>query len=211
MSKPTGGDATVVTLEEAQELVREKLSEKRYKHVKNVVEAARKLAVHYEVDVQKAQLAGWLHDIVKESSREELLQLLRRDAIMAGATEQRPLPVWHGPCAAIYAKQELGVQDGEILSAIACHTTGKSDMSLFDKVIFLADIISAERSFPGVGKLRKLAFEDLDEAVIAAMEENIIHLNKLHKPLDTDTVQALESLRAQRPTRRKATMEAKRP
>ena len=182
---------------EAKELVKKRLSEKRYRHVKNVAAAARKLALHYGADADKAELAAWLHDIVKECSRGELLQLLQRDAIMAGATAKRPLPVWHGPCAAIYAKHELGVTDPEILSAIACHTTGKVDMSQLDKVMFLADIISDERSFPGVGKLRDLAFKDMDRAVIAAMEENIIHLETLHKPLDEDTVQALSFLKQQ--------------
>ncbi len=187
--------------EEAKKLAKNALSEKRYKHVKNVVEAADKLARHYGLSAEKARMAAWMHDIVKESSREELLQLLEQDAIMAGATAQRPLPVWHGPCAAIYAKHSLGIYDEEVLSAIACHTTGKQGMSLLDKVIFMADIISEERTFPGVGKLRKLAYRDLDAAVVAAMEENIIHLNKLHKPLDKDTVQALESLKAERQAR----------
>ena len=188
----------MINLEDAKKQAKKRLSEKRYKHVKNVVAAARSLALHYGVDPEKAQLAAWLHDIVKESSREDLLQLLRRDAIMAGATAQRPLPVWHGPCAAIYAKYELGVADEEILTAISCHTTGRPGMTVMDKVLFLADIISEERSFPGVGRLRKLAYVDMDAAVIAAMEENIVHLNKLHKPLDRDTVEALEYLKNQR-------------
>ncbi len=183
---------------EAKKQVKAALSEKRYRHVKNVVEAADKLARHYGVSPERARMAAWMHDIVKERSREDLLQLLGLDAIMAGATAQRPLPVWHGPCAAIYARHSLGIEDAEVLSAISCHTTGKPGMSLLDKVMFLADIISEERTFPGVGKLRRLAYRDLDAAVIAAMEENIVHLNKLHKPLDSDTVQALECLRAER-------------
>lgn len=186
----------MITIDEASALVRERTSQKRYQHVKNVAAAVRALANRNGVDPDKAELAGWLHDIVKECSRDELLQLMNQDAIMAGSTEKRPLPVWHGPCGAIYAKHRLGVDDEEILSAIACHTTGKPGMSTFDKVLFLADVISAERSFPGVGKLRALVKRDLDAAVIAAMEENIVHLNNMHKPLDTDTVEALKTMKS---------------
>lgn len=184
-----------MTNQEAADLAGRSLSPRRLIHVKNVAAAARTLAKRYGVDPDRAELAAWLHDIVKESSRDRLLQLLLRDDIMAGSTGERPLPVWHGPCGAIYAGHELGVEDGEILSAIDCHTTGKPGMTTFDKVLFLADVISDERSFPGVGKLRALARRDLDAAVIAAMEENIIHLKELGKPLDVCTVQALEDLR----------------
>ncbi len=188
----------MLSLKEARKLAKNNLSEKRFRHVENVAEAAGKLAHHYGQNAEKAQMAAWLHDIVKECSREDLLRIMQQDVIMAGVTAQRPLPVWHGPCAAIYAKHELGILDADILSAIACHTTGKPDMAPMDKILFLADIISAERSFPGVGRLRKLAYQDIDAALIAAMEENIEHLNKLHKPLDKDTVQALDILREQR-------------
>lgn len=187
-----------MTTQEAAKLAKETLSPRRFIHVQGVAAAAKTLALRYGVDPEKAELAAWLHDIVKERGRDQLLQLLGTDDIMAGSTKERPLPIWHGPCGAIYAKHELGVADGEVLSAIDCHTTGKPGMTTFDKVLFLADVISAERSFPGVGKLRALARKDLDAAVIAAMEENIVHLQQKQKPLDVYTVQALEALRADR-------------
>ncbi len=188
----------MLSLKEAKVLAKQKLSEKRYRHVKNVARAAYELALQHGADTQKAQLAAWLHDIVKEASAEELLQLLQRDAIMAGATKRRPLPIWHGPCAAIYAKHELGIDDEEVLTALACHTTGKTNMTLLDKVLFMADVISAERTFSGVEALRQLAFEDLDEAVLAAMEKNIAHIQKVGKPLDAETLAAREYLLKQK-------------
>lgn len=183
-----------MTVQQARQLAKQTLSEKRYAHVENVAAAAGALARRFGADENKALLAGWLHDIVKEQSKEQLLQLMEQDAIIAKSTRQRPLPVWHGPCAVIYAKHRLGVTDPEVLSAIECHTTGKANMSTLDKVVFLADVISAERSFPGVGKIRELAATDLDAAVIAAMEENIVYLNGKGKPLDKDTVAALKFL-----------------
>lgn len=185
-----------MTCGEASALAGEMLSARRFVHVKNVAAMAGALARRYGIDVEKAELAAWLHDIVKEYGREELLQLLRSDAIMAESTEARPLPVWHGPCGAIYARHTLGITDEEVLSAIACHTTGKPGMTGLDKVLFLADMVSDERRFPGVGKLRALAKQNLDAAVVAAMQENIAHLTKTKKPLDVYTVQALEAMRA---------------
>ncbi len=187
----------MVTLEKAKTLAEGRLRKKRYRHVENVANEAEKLALRYGADVYKARLAAWLHDIEKESSRDELLQLLRQDAIMASATEHRPLPIWHGPCAAIYAKQELGIDDEEVLSAVACHTTGKVNMSLLDKIIFLADVISAERTFPTVARLRKMAYEDLDKAVLAAMGENIAHVKASNKTLDEETYKAYNFLQKQ--------------
>lgn len=185
----------MVTLEEAQKRVKKMLSDKRYKHVVNVAEAARSLALHYGVDPEKAQLAAWLHDIVKEEPKDVLLQIMEQDAIMAGSTASRPVPVWHGPCAAIYARHTLGVEDEGVLDAIACHTTGREDMTVLDKIIFLADASSAERSYPGVQRIRALARTDIDAAVVAAMEQNVEYLNRAGKELDVETLCALQSMK----------------
>lgn len=183
-----------MTIEQAQNLAREKLSAKRYTHTKNVVEAAKMLARRYGGNLQQAELAAWLHDILKEESREELLRTMSQDAIMAGSTARRPLPVWHGPCAAIFAKHRLGVDDEAVLSAVSCHTTGKVGMNKLDKILFVADIISAERDFPGVEQLRAVAKQGLDEAVVAVMEENIQYVKKSGRPLDDESVRALQDM-----------------
>ena len=184
-----------MTVHEAKRLAKKTLSARRYTHTSNVAAAAESLAVRWGANEKKACLAAWLHDIAKESSREDLLQLLGQDAIMAKSTMERPLPIWHGPCAAILAKTSLGVQDEEILSAIACHTTGRVGMTLLDKVVFLADVISEERNFAGVEGIRRLAKRNLDAAVVAAMEENVRYIIGKGKKLDTDTVEALQALK----------------
>ena len=188
-----------MTTEQARQCAKKKLSPKRYRHTKNVAQCARCLALRFGADADKAELAGWLHDIVKEESRETLLQLLEQDGIMAGATAQRPLPIWHGPCGAIYAKYALGIHDEELFSAMGCHTTGKKGMSLLDKVLFLADAISEERNYDCVEHIRKLAENSLDCAVIAAMEENIRYLKQKQKTLDADTIEALATLKCEQP------------
>lgn len=175
-----------------KKLAKERLSSKRYKHVKNVVAAAVSLAEIYDEDPEKAAMAAWLHDICKELPKEDLLRLLEQDAIIAKSTVQKPVPVWHGACAAVYAKQELGVTDEDVLSAVACHTTGKPNMTKLDKIIYLADLTSAERDFDGVDTYRKLAKGSLDKAMLVALRDSIKHIKKAKKPLDEDTIKALE-------------------
>lgn len=182
-----------MTIDEAKKLAGELLSEKRYTHTANVAAQAKILALRFGANVEKAQLAAWLHDIAKEMSQNALLQLARRGGIMA-ELERRPVQVWHGPCAALYAKEEFNVQDEEVLSAIACHTTGKQNMSLLDKVIYLADYISSERDFEGVEELRQLAETNLDAAVVRGMQISLEQLKQAEKPLDDDTIAALSYL-----------------
>ena len=164
---------------EAQKMVKECLSQKRYTHTMNVRDVAVHLAEKYGADPDKAELAALLHDAVKERSREELLQILQNNAIMAQNAEKSPPPVWHGICAAILAQTEWGVTDPEIVSAIRCHTTGKAGMS----------------------KLRRLAEEDLDKAVCTAVEKNIGWMKECGKSIDPLSLEALEDLKRGMQTR----------
>ena len=181
-------------LNQANELVRGRLSEKRYQHTLNVRDQAVHLAEKYGADPHKAALAALLHDAAKELPRAELLQILRDNAIMAGNTQAQPAPVWHGPCAAILCRTQWGVQDEEVLSAIACHTTGKPGMSKLDKIIYLADMTSAERSYPEVYELRDLAEQDLDRAMITALGKNLAWMEECGKPVDPLSRQTYDDL-----------------
>ena len=144
-----------MNLKQAKELVRGRLSDKRYEHTINVKKMAVKLAKQYGADKEKAALAAILHDSAKEISKDEMREIMRRSPQYAEGGESRPTPVWHGICASILARTQWGVEDEAILSAIACHTAGKPGMSKLDKIVYLADMTSAERDWPGVNKLRK--------------------------------------------------------
>lgn len=146
-------------------------------------------------DPEKAALAALLHDTAKELPREEMLQILNDNAIMAENAQNRPSPVWHGICAAILAQTQWGVEDEEVLSAIRCHTTGKPGMSLLDEIVFLADMTSAERDYPEVDYLRKLEKKDIHQAMREALEMNLHWLEESGKPVDEETRAALEDLR----------------
>ena len=164
---------------EAKKLVKARLSEKRWTHTKNVKKMAVKLARRWGADPEQ-----------------ELLQIFADNAIIAENAPARPSPVWHGIAAAILAETQWGITDPEILSAIRCHTTGKPGMSKLDKIIYLADMTSAERDWPGVDDLRALEMQDLDRALCDALKRSIDFVEEKGGSLDPESVAAYEYAKA---------------
>ena len=185
-----------MNLKQAKELVRSRLSDKRYEHTINVKKMAVKLAKHYGADEEQAALAALLHDSAKEISKDEMRAIMRAHPELAEGGEERPTPVWHGVCASILARTEWGVTDEAVLSAIACHTAGKPGMTQLDKILYLADMTSAERDWPGVEKLRKLEMKDLDAAMLAALRQTNGFVLSEGKPLDPESKAAYEDILA---------------
>ena len=182
---------------EAKKLVKARLSEKRWTHTKNVKKMAVKLAKRWGANPEKAAMAAILHDSAKELPKQELLQIFADNAIIAENAPARPLPVWHGIAAAILAETQWGITDPEILSAIRCHTTGKPGMSKLDKIIYLADMTSAERDWSGVNKLRRLERKDLDLAMLAALKRANDFVLSQGKPLDPMSKAAYDEIKAE--------------
>ena len=182
---------------EAKDLVKGRLSEKRYQHTLNVKKMAVKLARRYGVNEEKAALAALLHDAAKEIPKEEMKAWMAQYPQYAEGGESRPIPVWHGVCAAILARTEWGVTDEAVLSAIACHTAGKPGMTKLDKIVYLADMTSKERDWPGVNKLRRLEMKDLDAAMLAALKQTNDFVLSQGKPLDPMSKAAYDDILAQ--------------
>lgn len=186
----------MITEQECENLAKQKLSEKRFLHTLGVKEMALRLAALYGADQKKAAVAALLHDIVKEEPKDACLQLLRQGGIIQTISAPLPDAVLHAPAAAVYAREKLGVTDPEILSAIASHTTGRVGMSLLDKIIFIADATSAERSYPGVENLRALALgKKLDEAVIASLQGTLDFVRRRGGVLDETSQKTLDDLK----------------
>lgn len=157
------------------EKIRISISEKRFKHVLSVQETAIILAKRFGGDVGKASIAGLVHDYAKKRSDEELLQViyennLDKEIVAFGNN------IWHGVAGTILIEEELGVVDAEILQAVSVHTTGSDNMSLLDKILYVADFIEPNRSFPGVEKARKLAKVDLDKTVKYKTKHTLLRL-----------------------------------
>lgn len=172
----------------------QQLSPKRLNHSIGVSDTAAQLAERYGADVEKARLAGLLHDCARDMSNNLLLQTAEANAIVLRDVERRTPMLLHAPVGVIIAQQEYGVTDPEVLSAIRWHTTGGPDMSLLDYIVFFADYIEPGRSFPGVERLRALAEKGLNEAVLAAYDQTLGYLMSERALIHSDTVEGRNAL-----------------
>ena len=162
------------------EVIRERLqsmlSPERYIHSLGVSAAAGELAARHGGDIEKAQLAGILHDCGKSPSNNILLNRVLEFGIVMDEVERVETGLLHGPVSAQLAQGIFGIEDEEVLLAIRYHTTGRVPMSLLEKIIYLADYVEPQRSFPGVDELRELANQNLTAALVQAMDRTLIHV-----------------------------------
>ena len=164
---------------EYKRLLREKLDDYRFLHSLNVADSAASLARFYGADEEKAYLAGLLHDIMKNENDEEMLKCMAKGGIILSRTEKANPKLWHAMAGECCLRAELGITDEEILSSVRYHTTGKAGMSLFDKIIYVADYISAERSYPDVEVMRSLSYTaGLDEACLYSLQYTLKSLSE---------------------------------
>ncbi len=170
------------------DLIRSKLEEKRFQHSLNVAESARYLAGKYGYDADKAYTAGLLHDIMKNSSPEEQLGVITEAGIELLPEERANKKLWHAIAGAAYIKMVMGIDDRELYRAVRYHTTGRAKMTLPEKIVYLADYISAERSYPGVDDMRRLCDESMDEAILYALEFGIPDLVRRGNVIHPDSV-----------------------
>ena len=155
-----------------------------------------KLAKAHGADEKESSAGRAAARYRKGAAADRLLQIFTENAIIAGNAAQRPAPVWHGAAAAILAQTQYGVDDGEILSAIRCHTTGRPGMTKLDKIIYLADMASYERTYPEAEQLRRHALADLDRTAIEGLGLSIAWLMAGGKPVDEESLLAYADLRA---------------
>ncbi|WP_070120735.1 bis(5'-nucleosyl)-tetraphosphatase (symmetrical) YqeK [Bacillus marinisedimentorum] len=179
--------------EKALDLVKGQLTEKRYRHTLGVAETAVRLAGRNDVDEKEAELAAIFHDYAKFRDKSEMKRIIKENGMDDRLLEYHH-ELWHAPAGAVLVREETGLEDADILSAIRWHTTGKAGMTALDKVIFLADYIEPGRSFPGVNEVRSLAEQSLDDAVILALKNTIQFIMSKGQPVFPDTVDAYNDL-----------------
>lgn len=153
--------------------LRKNLKLTRYEHSLSVRDTAVKLAKKYGADVEKARIAGLAHDCAKNMSDEDLLNMALSHGINVDSVCKENPKLLHGFIGSIVAKEKFGIQDQEILNSIAYHTTGKKDMDLLQKIIYIADYVEPLRNFPGVDELRMEVTHDLNKAVLMAFNNTI--------------------------------------
>lgn len=183
--------------EKAKKDIISRYSEERYEHIQNVIELAVKLAEKYNADVEKAYTAALLHDIAKDMEVDEMVALLESADIFIDE-EYHNKNILHGPCAAVIAYENYDIDDEEILYAIYYHTFGRADMSLMEKIIFIADAAEKGRTYKNVGKIRKTMNTDLNQAVEMSLSGTISHVLSKGEVLFPATAAALEYFKEQR-------------
>lgn len=168
----------------------EDISQNRYQHTLRVVETCKKLSKIYGADLIKTEIAALLHDSAKFSCEEKIFNKARELDALDDEIYIYNKDIIHAPLASKIAKDKYNIQDEDILNAIKYHTTGRKNMSLLEKVIFIGDFIEPSRNFDGIGKIRNLAFVDLDKSLLLALNTNLKFLLKKEKLISRDTIEA---------------------
>ncbi len=170
------------------DIIRGRLTPRRFEHSLAVARQAEYLAKKYGSDPDKARVAGLLHDILKDTDSDSQLQILKDFDILLDAVEQQAPKLWHARAGAVFLEHILGITDREILDAVRYHTTGRAGMTLPEIVLYLADFTSADRDYPDVDVMRKLTQEDMDAAMRYALAYTIEDLESQGRPVHPDTL-----------------------
>lgn len=163
---------------EIRKKLKKKLNPKRYEHTLGVAYTSQALAMRYGEDLEKAQLGGLLHDCAREFEHEEIYKRCLKEGISITKEEENNKVLLHAKYGSFLAEKKYGITDEEILSAIRFHTTGKPEMTLLEKIVYLADYIEPDRDkAPNLFKIRKMAFIDIDEAIYETLHDVLDYLD----------------------------------
>ncbi|MEK7400715.1 MAG: bis(5'-nucleosyl)-tetraphosphatase (symmetrical) YqeK [Candidatus Poribacteria bacterium] len=185
----------MMTKNEIINQLKQRLSLKLYSHVLATGEMARKLAKIYNVDEEKAYLAGILHDCAKNMSQKELLVYAHNHNISIDSIILLQPSLLHGVIGADIVMSEFGVNDSDILHAIKSHSTGLKEMSLLDKIIYLADSAEPNRDYEGVDEIRNFAFNgELDRALLESMNIKLAHVMSKKIMIHPTSIEAWNSI-----------------
>lgn len=179
---------------EYKELLKNRLTPKRYNHSLCVADEAVRLAEKYGGDVEKAYLAGLLHDITKNATPQEHLHIFEEFGIMLNSVEKNAEKLWHAISGAAFIKHKLNICDNEIITAVRFHTTARKGMTLLEKLLYLADFTSADRDYDDVDIMRQKVDISIQSALEYALSYTINDLVSQNKPLHIDTVEAYNEI-----------------
>ncbi len=176
------------------EIMNQRLKPSRMAHTLGVVEVSKALAENNNMSPKRAEIAALLHDYAKYVPETELIRLAKLHLKDDEKAVLDMTALLHGMVGAELVRSELQIEDEEVLNAIHYHTYGRVDMSVLEKIVFLADYIEPNRSFEGIDKVRRVAFEDLDRGVLMAMNGTINYLLKQGLPIYIGTIKARNHL-----------------
>lgn len=193
MSKQDSGkynnkDKKQLTMKEIRKAIRKAQDAKRYEHTVGVEYTAAALAMRYGASVEDALLAGLLHDCAKCLSDEKLIALCEKYHIPVSESERKLPFLLHGKVGGYLAQKKYGIQNQDVVNAIVNHTMGREEMSLLEKIVFVADYIEPGRTHAAnLDALRELAFQDIDLAMLRVLEGTLEHLRSNGWAIDSRT------------------------
>lgn len=169
--------------------LQKKLDTNRYEHTIGVAYTAAALAMRYGEDIEKAKMAGLLHDNAKCLSDEKRIQICKKYNIHMTPVEQNNPFLLHAKVGAFYAMHKYKINDKAIIRAILYHTTGRPEMTLLEKIIYVADYIEPLRhEAENLDEVRKLAFEDIDKAMLKILSDTWDYLQTTNGEIDNNTM-----------------------
>ncbi len=173
--------------------VRARLSDFRFYHSQCVADCAKKLAARYGWNEELAFIAGAGHDILKEQPREEALAYFAAHGVTLSPLELSCPKLWHAMAGALYLRETYALPE-EVITAVRYHTTGRTGMTLPEKILFTADFISDDRDYPGVEDMRERAKVSLELAMEEGLRFTIEDLAKDCRPIHPDTLNAYNQI-----------------
>lgn len=175
-------------LSKIRKAMEKSLDPKRYEHTLGVAYTAAALAMRYDASIGNAQIAGMLHDCAKCLSNEKKLSICEKHNISINEVERRNPLLLHAKVGSFVAMDEYGVTDSDIINAILNHTTGRPGMSLLEKIVFISDYIEPGRKqAPNLPEIRKMAFVNLDQALVKILGDTLAYLRSTDGEIDPMT------------------------
>ena len=174
--------------EKAEKRLRKELDAGRFRHTMGVTYTAACLAMVHGCELEKARIAGLLHDCAKCIPNDKKIRMCKKNHIFITPAEEANPSLLHAKLGAFLAAKKYHIGDRTILNAIACHTTGKPEMTLLDKILYIADYIEPNRAeLPDMSEARRLAFEDIDECLYLLLRDSLVYLQTKGLPVDPAT------------------------
>ncbi|MDE7318899.1 MAG: bis(5'-nucleosyl)-tetraphosphatase (symmetrical) YqeK [Lachnospiraceae bacterium] len=189
-----------ICIKDLKKDLKKEMDDSRFEHTLGVMYTCAALAMRYEYDLEKAMLAGLLHDCAKCMPNAKKLKMAEKHHLEISSLERKNPFMLHAKLGAFLAKKKYDVEDEEILNAIRWHTTGRPDMTLLDKIVYVSDYIEPRRDkAPNLPKIRQLAFMDLDQALMKILEDTLGYLGDSTEHVDAMTKKTYDYYMQQNP------------
>ncbi len=174
-------------IKEIEEIIKSKLSEKRYYHSKCVQKRCIELAKIYNVDEEKASLVGIAHDIAKEMTKDEKLEYVRKNNIEIDEIEEKNTELLHSKIGAHIAKTQFRFTD-DMVKAIENHTTGNENMDMLSKILFISDATGEDRTWEGKEEIVDLSKKDIDKAILYCIKFTVKDVLEKNRKIHLNTI-----------------------